>query len=102
MRVSVKVALLVSALAGMATVGEYSLLSAAHASTGPQHASEGAEVLHTHTAKPENTARQKLRHPAVVKDSDDYDSYVEVFQEIDEDPEHAQAKMITPSYDINN
>lgn len=94
MRVRVKVALLVGLLAGVASVGEYSLHSAAHASTG-------ATPLHTSKIRTTHSERKATKQVA-IKDNDDYDSYVEVFNEIDEDPEHAQAKMITPSYDINN
>lgn len=94
MRVSVKATLLIGCLAGMATIGEHTLLNAAHASTG-----HTADVAKTQIAIVHKTITKQIA--TSVRD-DDYDSYVDSLNAIEEDPEHAQAKMITPSYDINN
>jgi hypothetical protein len=104
MRVTgLKVALFLSALVGMISVGEYSLLNAAHAST-----TGSASTLHTVSRANLQTASLNVKadahtvatsRPAV---DDSCESYVQVFDEIDEDPEHAQARMVTASYDINN
>ncbi|MBX3075946.1 hypothetical protein KF913_18705 [Candidatus Obscuribacterales bacterium] len=94
MRVSVKAALLIGFLAGMATIGEYNLLNAAHASTGHTAVKPKTQIAFVH-----KTVTKQI--PTTIRD-DDYDSYVDSLNAIEQDPEHAQAKMITASYDINN
>jgi len=96
MRVTgLKVSLFVSALVALITVGEHSLTNAA------AHASMTA---HTQTVSAPAAAPNAAPFPtpSASETEPDYDSYVQVYDDVDEDPEHAQARMITSSYEINN
>jgi len=47
-------------------------------------------------------AMQKAQKQALTKSqpAEECQSYLEVYESIDTDPEHAQARVVTPSYDL--
>lgn len=92
MRVSgKKVGLLVATLVAAVSVGQYSMHTAAHAST--------STIANARNAAPQAVAVKVTSAPKQVTE-DKYASYLQVLENIHEDPEHTQAKMVTGSYAI--
>lgn len=92
MRVSgKKVGLLVATLVAAVSVGQYSMHNAAHAST--------STIANAPNKAPEAVNVKVATAPKQMTENK-YASYLQVLEDINEDPEHAQAKMVTGSYAI--